>query len=469
MAIAASDTHLASSDMDVEYRPPSITPPTERYGAYRSLRAAIRNPITLWPEELYDSPILVNRHFGRQMAHIADPTLARRVLLEDADSFHRARLMMATLGPALGDGLLTSDGAHWRRQRRIAAPAFRMQELRALTPSMARAGAEAAKRMARSTGGIVDVMPHMVHATFDVIADAIIGTETDADLLDRPGFARDVDLYLNTVGKVGLMDILGAPNWVPRVSKLKALGAMRRVRAAAARVVAARRSAGAESGTLADRLIRAVDPEGGAGLTDKEVVDNIITFFGAGHETTAMALTWTLSILAHQPAWQNALRDEARSVAGDAPISAEHVDALTLHAQVVKEAIRLYPPAAVFGRKAVAEVRVGDVTLEPGDEAVIAVYVMHRSRALWDRPDMFDPTRFAPDAPAIDRFAYLPFGGGPRICIGMHFALIEAAAMLAEILRRVRLTPGPTSHAIEPLLRITLRPKGGMPLGVEAI
>ncbi len=471
MAEAAAGFQPASGRDLGGYRPPTIAPPTERLGFVRGLRALVRNPITIWPEEMYDGAMMADRYFGQLTAHVAEPALVRRVLLEDADSYRRARLMIAILGPALGDGLLTSDGEKWRRQRRIAAPSFRMQELRALTPIMSRAGAAAGERLARAAGGApVDVMPEMVRATFDVITDAIIGdAAADAPgLIDRPAFARDVDTYLNTLGKVDLLDVFGAPRWLPRLSKLSARGATRRIRATAARVVAARRAAGATGGALVDRLIRAVDPEEGGGLTDREVVDNIVTFFGAGHETTAMALTWTLSILAHQPEWQDALRDEAASVAGAAPITAEHVDALTLHGQVIKEAMRLYPPAAVMSRRAAAPTRIGDVELRPGDEVVIATYVMHRSRALWDRPDAFDPSRFAPDAPPIDRYAYLPFGGGPRICIGMAFALIEASAILAELLRRVRFTPGPR-RALEPVLRVTLRPKGGMPLGVERL
>lgn len=461
-----------SAPLATGFRPATIAPPAQRLGLLERARALFRNPITIWPQEMYDGRVMIEGALGVTNAHVAEPRLVKSVLLDDADCYHRARLMRIVLTPALGEGMLTADGEHWRRQRRIAAPSFRMQELQAMTPLMSAAGARAGARLAAQAGGVVDVMPEMVRATFEVITDAVLG-EDGQDLIDHAAFARDVDVYLNKAGQVDALDVLGVTAWWPRPWKWAAAGATRRIRAAAAAAVAARRAAGADGGALVDRLIRAVDPEEGGGLTDAEVVDNIVTLFGAGHETTAMALTWTLFILAQQPEWQEALRAEALAAAGpagpDAPsISAEQLDALALHEMVVKEALRLYPPAAVISREAVAPVRLGDVELTAGDQAIVATYVMHRSRALWERPDEFDPNRFAPDAPPIDRYAYLPFGGGPRICIGMGFAMIEARAMLAEILRRVRVAPGP-ERVVEPVLRVTLRPKGGMPLRLEPI
>ena len=453
------------------YRPPTITPPAKRRGRIGTLRAAVRNPLTIWPEEMYDGAPMKVRQVGWTAYHIADPALVKRVLLDEADNFARPRLMQLLLGPAMGEGLLTTDGDVWRRQRRICAPSFRVNELKALTPFMSRAGAAAGDRLAKSSElgeGIVDVAPFMVRAAFDVINDSILG-EDGRGLVDPEATARDAETYLNTHGRIDPLDLLNAPRWMPRPHKWGGATVTRRLRRNAAAVVAARRAAGAGGAGLADRLIRAIDPDAsGGGLTDMEVVDNIMTFFGAGHETTATALTWTLMILAHQPQYQDALRAETEAVSGDAPINAEHIERLDLHGQVIKEAMRLYPPASVIARRAVAPIRIGEHELKAGDEATIAIYVMHRRRDLWDRPDMFDPRRFAADAPPIDRFAYMPFGGGPRICIGWAFAQMEATALLAEILRRVRVSPGP-EREVEPLLRVTLRPRGGMPLRVQAV
>ncbi|MCI4663593.1 MAG: cytochrome P450, partial [Neomegalonema sp.] len=367
MAVTASESALADG-----FRPPTITPPARPLGLLRMIRAAFRNPITIWPEEMYDGAVIANQLLGTTRVHVADPSAARRVLLEDAESYVRPRIVKRMLGPALGAGLFTADGEGWRRQRRIAAPSFRIQELRALTPLMSRAGAAAGERLAWRPGAAVDIMPEMIRATFDVIADATIGDDA-RDVFDRETFARDVDLYLNIFGQVDALDVMRAPSWVPRPWHWRARGATGRIRAAALRVVAARRAAGAAGASLVDRLINAVDPEGGAGLTDREVVDNIVTFFGAGHETTAMALTWTLSILAQQPQLQEALRAETKAVAGDAPITAAHVDALTLHDQVIKEAMRLYPPGAVVGRQVAKPTQLGQHDLKPGDEVLIAV------------------------------------------------------------------------------------------------
>jgi cytochrome P450 len=239
------------------------------------------------------------------------------------------------------------------------------------------------------------------------------------------------------------------------------------MRRAAMSALARRRQSGEQRGDLLGQMLAARDPETGTRLSDEELRDNIVTFIAAGHETTAVALTWTLYLIANDAETQQRLVEEVRSVAGDAPLSAAHVEQLVFHEQVIKEAMRLYPPVALLQRRAVRDVDLGPVSLNAGEEAVCLIYCMHRNKRVWDQPEFFIPERFAPETSSgRHRFAYMPFGGGPRICIGMKFAYLEAAAILASLVRRLHFAPNP-AHPIKPILRVTMRPQGGMPLYVS--
>ena len=217
---------------------------------------------------------------------------------------------------------------------------------------------------------------------------------------------------------------------------------------------------------LLQRLVAARDPETGRSMDDTRLVDNLLTFYLAGHETTARALAWTLYLLARSPQWTSLLEEEIDAVTGGAPVAPEHVERLTLVEQVLKESMRLYPPAPMLARQAVEDGEIGGERVRRGMSVVMPIYAIHRHRSRWADPDAFDPSRFSgANEAAIERYQYLPFGAGPRICIGMAFAMIEATAMLATMLQRARFS------AIEgrdpyPVARVTLLPRGGVTLSV---
>ena len=199
---------------------------------------------------------------------------------------------------------------------------------------------------------------------------------------------------------------------------------------------------------------------------DAQLIDNLLTFFSAGHETTAKALTWTLYLLARAPEWEARLVEEIARVTAGEPVRAEHIDKLVLTAQVIKESMRLYPPAPVISRITSEATELGGEPVAAGVQTVIPIYAIHRHKKLWDDPDLFDPTRFSPEREAaIPRYQYMPFGAGPRICIGMAFAMIEAVAILATLIRscRFEIIDG---YEPTPVSRVTVRPSHGMPLRV---
>ena len=214
-------------------------------------------------------------------------------------------------------------------------------------------------------------------------------------------------------------------------------------------------------------MLDAKDPETGEGLSDTDIVDNILTFIGAGHETTALALTWTFFLLSSHPEIEARILAEIAQVTGGGPVEAAHVADLTYTRQAIQESMRVYPPVAMVVRQAIAPFTLGDQQVGTGDNVFIPIYAVHHHKTLWEHPDRFDPDRFAPDlVKARHRYSYLPFGAGPRICIGMGFALIEAVAILATLLPAVHLHAEPGFRPT-PKLRITMRPAEGMPMSVQ--
>jgi cytochrome P450 len=245
--------------------------------------------------------------------------------------------------------------------------------------------------------------------------------------------------------------------------------ASRRMRGAVGDIVSRRRAEGAEGSDLLGRLLAARNPETGVAMDDEHVVSNLLTLLEAGHETTARALTWTLYLLARAPEWQDRVRAEVMAVAGSGPIEAAHVSRLLITERVIKESMRLYPPAPVLVRMPLTDIKFGDVNVRAGAQIVVPIYAIHRHRKLWSDPDRFDPDRFLPDAEkAMPRTQYMPFGAGPRICLGLSFALVEAVVLLATFVRAARFD-WDGRHFPEPVSRVTLRPKGGMPLMVAPL
>jgi cytochrome P450 len=232
-------------------------------------------------------------------------------------------------------------------------------------------------------------------------------------------------------------------------------------------MLAARRAIGTDPpDDLIHRLIAARDPETGQSMNDEQLIDNLLTFYLAGHETTARALTWTLYLLALSPEWTAKLVEEIARVTGGADVAGEHIERLALTQQVLKESMRLYPPVPLMSRQAAADTTIDGRAIARGTSVLMPIYAIHRHAKRWSDADRFDPARFAPEREkAMSRYQYMPFGAGPRICIGMSFAMMEATAILATLLQHARFEP---TEGLEPapIARVTLVPKGGMPLKV---
>ena len=436
-------------------------------GALSTILTLRRNPLEIWGKAAFEQPFWVGRSsFGmRAMAH--DPAAVRYVLLDNAANYRKDELQLRILSPGLGDGLLTAEGESWRAQRRALAPLFSPREVVGFAEAMQKVAATAVARLQRRRGGAVaEVGEVMARITLEVLEQTLfsqgLGQEPSA-------FQQAITGYLDTFGRVDPLDLLGAPAFIPRIARWRGRAALKFFDKAVDAIIESRRAL-IEAGREAPRdlltlLLGARDPETGRGLPDASIGANIITFINAGHETTANALTWTLYLLSQAPEWRERAEVEADSAFD--PEHAASLDRCPVLRAVLDEAMRLYPPVALLSREAIADDTILGARVPAGTIVLISPYVLHRHRGLWDNPDAFDPSRFLGERrESIDRFAYIPFGAGPRVCIGMSFAMQEGIILLANLLRAFRfdLVEG---HPVMPRQRVTLRPRSGMKMHVK--
>jgi cytochrome P450 len=465
---------MTDSDLDPKERPPAPVPLDKPLGALPLLFGFWRNPLATWTRYNFEWPITQADTVIGRLVVVCDPAAIRRVLVENAANYRKDALQLRVLSPGLGHGLFTAEGDDWRRQRRALAPLFTPRMVDFFTPAMI-ASAEALIERWRPlrAGRRMNVAGEMSLAALDVLQRTIF----PAGLARDTGkFARAMSDFFEATGRLHPLDLLDAPAWLPRLGKRGVGKSLDFFEEAVSDIMTAREKlreqaqeaeADAKPRDLLTMLINARDPQTGDRLDEEQIRANVVTFIGAGHETTANALTWSLFLLSRHSAWREAVEQEIDATLGAGPIEAAHLGRLPRVRATIEEAMRLYPPAPSLSREAIAPDSLAGQRVRAGSLVVISPYVLHRHRRLWRDPDHFDPSRFMPGArETIDRFAYLPFGAGPRTCIGMGFALQEATIFLATILRTYRLDMAP-GHKVEPIQRITLRPKGGMPMIVR--
>lgn len=431
------------------------------------LARTVGNPVASWGRDLYREPAVHYRSLGLQTLFLLDPALIQTVLLDEAESYSKSPIHDDILGEGGGQGLLIADGEHWRWQRRVLAPLFRAEEVGAYVPAFVAACAPLLERWSAAEPGALQAIDmDMASATLQVLEDTVLGAGLSAE--DHRLVAAAATSFLKpTVWKIAYAS-LKLPPWTPHPGSLRMTRASRDLRDVAARALARGREQGAEGKNLLGRLMAATDPVSGEAMPESLIIDNLVTFLLAGHETTAQALTWTLYLLALFPEWQERARAEVMAVAGG-KVGREHLPQLPLIESIFQEAMRLYPPAPSLARVAKSATSLGGRELKAGATIIIPIYVVHRHERLWTDPLRFDPARFAPEAKASrHRCAYMPFGAGPRTCIGATFAMLEGKAMLATLLSRARFELPPGEVPV-PFARVTLRPQQGLRLKVSLL
>ena len=444
--------------------PPRAAKPRGTLSMILTLR---RNPIEIWGEADFERPFSIGRSVLGLRAAAHDPAAVRRVFLDNAANYRKDDLQLRVLSPGLGNGLLTAEGEAWRLQRRSLAPLFSPRQVAEFAPAMqeaAQAGVERLHR--RPDGAVIDLGALMARLGLEILGETLFSQGLSRE---PSAFQEALTGYFNSFGRLDPLDMLGAPKFLPRLGRLRGRPSLRFFDETVETIIERRKAllggGGVPPRDLLTLLIEAKDPETGRAMPEADIRANIVTFITAGHETTANGLTWSLYLLSQAPEWREIAEEEAeRDFDPERPAALEACKALRA---VFEEAIRLYPPAAILSRQAIADDQILGERVPAGTVVVVSPYVLHRRRGLWSDPDAFDPARFLGDRrERIDRFAYIPFGAGPRVCIGMAFAMQEAVIVLANLLRffRFELVEG---QRVTPQQRVTLRPRGGVKMHVR--
>lgn len=434
--------------------PPRQAEPVQSWRGFFGERA--RTAVYGWSELAFKSWYFKRVIFGHNVHVVLKPDWVQHILLDNAANYVKPRLVKRILSPTIGRGLLTSDGELWRAQRKIVAASFTPPAVDALVPVFARVGA----RMAQSwAAGVRDMALEATAATMTVISEALFSG--DERLTSRKAIDH-ITAAMDGVSQARLQVLLNMPLIPLGLKGWRGRQAQKFLRRTLGELVRERMAPGAPD-DFVTQMTRALHAQFPADEASELAVDNAVTFYVAGHETTANATSWTLYLLSEQPDLQeqSALEAEAALEAG---ADAELPERLPLLRSIVEESLRLYPPVPRFDREAVAADRIGGHEIEPGDIISIWPWIMHRHKKLWNDPDRFDSRRFAIDRRQDrHRFQYVPFGGGPRTCVGARLAMAEALTILATWLARWRFTPVP-GRKVEVSGMVTLRPKGGLPL-----
>lgn len=413
-------------------RPPLAPDDLSALGRLSLIRS---NAIASWGQRAYEEDIVRGRFFGRSSFILNTPDAIRHVLVDNYENYTRTPAGIRVLRPILGEGLLLAEGRAWKNQRRTLAPAFAPRAIPLLIPHMLAATDDAIGVLRNDCGKPVDLREAMQRLALDIAGRTMFSFELDKHGAALRGFVND---YGERLAQPRFLDLLLPLGW-PSPSDISRALFRRRWTRFMQRLIAERRvmtAAGdAAPRDLFDLMVAARDPETGEAFSDEQLGDQVSTMILAGHETTATALFWSLYLLALDPATQDELAAEAKgAVVG----GALDVTRLTFTRAVLDETMRLYPPAFLIVRAAAGPDTVAGADIARRDVVLISPWLLHRHEKLWDQPNAFRPSRFLPGNPPPDRFAYLPFGVGPRVCIGAQFALTEATLALAKLIAAFR-------------------------------
>jgi cytochrome P450 len=414
--------------------PPSPPRAPDDMTAFGRMLAMRVSPIETWGRRAYEEDIVQGRFVGRSSFILNAPDAIRHVLVDNYENYTRTPAGLRVLRPMLGQGLLIAEGRAWKHQRRTLAPAFTPRAVSALVPHMLAATDETVAKLRARSSAPVDLREAMQHMTLEIAGRTMFSFGMDRHGATLRGFVME---YGERLARPHFLDLLLPLGW-PSPQDFARARFRKRWTAFVAMLMAERRAAGKNENApprdLFDLMNEARDPETGAAFSDEQLGDEVATMILAGHETTATALFWALYLLALDPETQEQLAAEVRDVNGSGAIEIER---LKFTRAVIDETMRLYPPAFLIARAAAGPDTIAGLPVKKHDVILIAPWLLHRHEKLWRDPNAFVPSRFMTGTPP-DRFAYLPFGVGARVCIGAHFALVEATLALSRLIGAFR-------------------------------
>ncbi len=412
---------------------------------------------TRWAREFGD--IFYYRAAWMDVYFLNHPSLIESVLVSQSQNFAKDKVIQNSRW-FLGEGLLTNEGSGWLRQRRLCQPAFHRERMSTYGHTMSRYTEEMLATW--QDAQVRDIHQEMMQLTMRIVAKVLFGVEVKEDT-ERVAAALNTLMRHTSGGRMILPPIM---RHVPVPAMIRVKRAVRELDGIVNRIIRQRRASGQDTGDLLSMLIAARD-EDGSGMTDRQLRDEVLTFLLAGHETTAVSLSWTWYLLGQDPKVEQKLHEELSQVLGGRTPQLEDLPRLPYTDKVVKESMRLFPPAWSLARTVAKEIELAGYKLPVGSNVVMSPWILHRDPRFFELPEQFNPDRWTADsAQHLPKFAYFPFGGGPRLCIGASFAVMEANLLLAAIAQRfqLRLVPG---HPVETLPSITLRPRHGMRMSLS--
>ncbi len=434
---------------------PEATLLARRTGIFGLRRLSRDDILSVIPASSMRLPIISGKVL-RRFHIVTDPAGNRQIFKTNFINYPKSPEAKGVLAKALRHGLFVIEGEEWRWQRRALNPAFAPRNVSRLTPPMTRSAQEATDRLA-GVNGPVNISFEMMKTAFDVIVRVTFAGGDGESTVPLDAVNDAIEHYLDKTARVSMLDYLGVPSWIPRPGRMRTHPTLKALKAGAdAAIAERRRNPNTKNPALLDLLLDAEDAKTGRRMTDAELRDNLITFLIAGHETTALTLSWALYLVAQEPDTQRRAAREARTVLGSRAATEADVDKLVYIRQVINETLRLYPPIPVHLRTAEADDVVCEHAVKKGDTMIVPFYALHRHHKHWKFPRKFIPERFD-DMGQIDRFAYVPFSVGPRVCIGADFAMQEAIIILATLLARHRFKLTDRKPP-KPKLILTLRP-----------
>lgn len=438
---------------------------------WRKLARARENLVAGWSAECFRWKRFHFRVLNQRYVVCNSPKSVRHVFLDNHGNYDKkSPQMRRALEPLLGDGLFVSDGPLWESRRAICAPSMHPRLLGEFLPLMIDTTQDLVRRWAAQDREMVDVVPEMAQLTARIIGRTIFGDDTTRDEAAQvvAGFSR----YQASVEQVDLANSLGLPflRLLPGLSRAADMVAARQVHEVIDRIIERQRGRMRTDGqrpTLLSLFLEAGRGSSSCPLSDSAARNEAIVMFMAGHETTANTIAWALYLIAAAPHYGAMLREEVDRVIGDETPNLDHVDALAVTRAVVEETLRLYPPVPILGRQARGSDRIGDYDVKGGDIVLVVPWLLHRHDLYWEMPNAFRPERFLTPAKGPDRFVYIPFSAGPRVCLGQRFGLTESILCLALIARNFELDLAP-GQEVTVTGRLTLRPSGGLPMRIRS-
>ncbi len=443
--------------------PPTISPPKNSLNFPNNIIKLLGNNLELIPQQSYHDFVVISRGPPR-MVFVTGPDYIKEMLQDCWDNYPRGKLKNEVLRPLFGNSMGQSEQSDWKWQRRAVAPLFRYKELLRYGPVVQKAAADTIVNWRNAARGESRLMnKDMFHAAYFVISNTLLTGVPDDFLRD---IEKGHDDYFASMNWWIAYTMLGLPGWLPRPGGKSMHAHEKKIRDGVLEIVRSRRHTAAEKNDMLAKWLSASDPQTGRKLTDELARDNVVSFLVSGYETVALTLTWALYLLTQNRYWESEIVSEVNRVAGNGPVTSEHVKDLKIVQQVIDETLRLYPPTPFIVRDVVADGQFDNKKIHRGAIAFIPVYAVHRHRKLWDDPDRFDPSRFSGGSTAATRaYKFLPFGAGPRVCIGSAFAMIETTMLLAEFVRTASFSIAENFIPV-PVGRSVLVPGQGMPMKV---